>query len=703
MNMATLVRSSVFATGPSGTSGLDSLTQGNGSLWAEYGNGVDSTGADGGSSTIVQYSLGGAVEHTYSIKGSVDGLKIDPATGLVWALQNQDGNPTLSLIDPKTNTVGTPFPYAVTRATRGYDDVVFQSGHVYQSYTNPVNVGDPVLQMLGGGDKPQGSLTETTLLSLGATGTNIADGQVETIPLSDPDSIKSTPDGGIVLTSGNDNTIVLINRVGSAHQTERFVTLTNIPAGSSVDDVIIPTSSSGTFTVANAGTNQIEKFTFSGLNTSDAYASVGSEIVQVDLQTGATTPIVTGLNSSHGMIFTPTPVAGPVVQQTSIYAVGGDVNATQPDSVTTDGSGDTFIEYGNGADSTGKLPVQGSSTIVEYNAIGAIEHTYSLPGEIDGLKYNPTTGKVWALHNQDANSALYLIDPKTQTVSAALHYASPYVYGAASSRGYDDVAFSKGQVFVSYTNPKQVGDSVVQILNNGNNPAGPLTTTSILRLGDTGTNLTTGAVNQPLPVNDPDSLKALPDGTLMLTSDHDAGLTFIYNPGTTAQTESFVQLPVTASGLDDAIVPTSSSGTFTIANGGANDVLDVKVTGLNTHDIYLSLGSENAVVQIDPKTGAIVPVIVGLNSPAGLGFAPSGATPPSASTAPTFAALTQSIAAGLKADFGANIQQTIHQLGSTLGAGDPMLAQQIKSFTSILPDTSTVKPDLLPITHTTQA
>ncbi len=685
--MATIEKSSVFATGPSGTSGLDSLTQGNGSLWAEYGNGVDSTGADGKSSTIVQYSLSGQVEHTYQIKGSVDGLKIDPSTGLVWALQNQDGNATLSLINPKTNTVSQPFSYAVTSTSRGYDDVVFQGGNVYESYTNPANVGDPVVQMLAGGDMPNGTLKETPILAFGAKGINIVTGQVQTIPLNDPDSLKSTPDGGLILTSEADNTIVLISDVGTAAQSERFVTLTGIPADSDIDDAIIPTSSSGTFTVSNQGTNQIEQFTLSGLNTSDAYVSVGDDIDQVDLQTGATTAVVTGLSKSHGMIFTPSAVTSPVVQQTSIFAVGSDVNATGPDSVTTDGSGNTYIEYNNGADSTGKLANGGSSTIVEYDQIGRIEHTYSIPGDVDGLKYNPATGKIWALHNQDANSYLYLIDPKTQTVGAKLSYAAPYVYGANSSRGYDDVAFSKGQVFLSYTNPAEIGDSVVQILNNGNNPTGPLTTTSILRLGDTGTNLTTGAVNQPLPVNDPDSLKSLPDGTLMLTSDHDAGLTFIHNPGTTSQTESFVQLPAGNSGLDDAIVPDSTSGTFTIANGGADDVLHVKVTGLVTNDIYLSLGSENAVVQIDPTTGAIIPVIVGLNSPHGLSFAPS------------MASATQSIADAVKNDFSAAIQPTAAAKAASGGAQIDHAA----TAASVLPHLTGSTTHIVPLTHTAHA
>ena len=665
--MAVVERSTVFATGAKGATQPDSITIGNNALWAEYGNGANSTGG-GGSSTIVEYSLSGKVEHTFTIAGSVDGLKIDPATGMVFALQNQDGNSTLSLIDPKTNKVSAPLSYGVTSATRGYDDVAFVNGSVYLSYTNPTGSGDAVVQKLTNGDQPIGTLVTSNILTDGATGTNIVTGQTkQPIPLSDPDSLKSTPNGGLVLTSGADNTITLINDPGTRAQSERFVTLTNLPAGSSLDDVVIPTSSTGTFYVANAGTDQIQAYKVSGLNTSDAYASVGTEIVQVDLQTGAQTPLITGLSGAHGLSFVPSANNDPTVQSTSIFALGTGVgNATQPDSVTM-GDGSIWIEYGNGADSTGKLPNGGSSTIVRYDMQGNVLATFSLPGEIDGLKYDPVSKQIFALKNQDANSHLYLIDPATNKVSGPLSYGSGYVYGANSARGYDDVAFAGGKVFLSYANPTTIGDSVVQMLDNGNNPSGTLTTTSILRLGDTGTNLTTGQVNQPLPLADPDSLKTLADGSLILTSDHDASLTFISHPGTSQQTESFVTLPAGSSGLDDAIVPTATSGTFVISNGGANDVLKVNVTGLHTNDIYVAVGSDNAIDQVDPKTGALTPVITGLNSPAGMMFIPSNsATPGTAQVAQAGHVAGGGMTA---ADFPVPVQSPSN---SAVGSGSPL-------------------------------
>jgi len=623
--MADIGNRTVFATGPAGTSGLDSLTAGGGSLWAQYGNAAKSDGT-GGSSTIVQYDLSGAVQNTYTVAGSADGLKIDPATGAVFVLQNQDGNSTLTLIDPGTGTATDPLSYAVPSDTRGYDDAAFTNGRVFLSYTNPTGAGDAVVQQLDNGNQPFGTLTTSNILLDGARGTDISTGLTnQPIPMSDPDSLKSNPDNSLVLSSGSDNTFTLISNPGAANQSERFVTLKDLPAGSSLDDVVLPNSTSGTFYVSNQGDNRIEAIKVSGLNTSDAYASVGTEIVRVDLQTGATTPIVTGLTKSHGLLFVPETVDVPVVQSTSIFAVGSEANGTRPDSITQAGD-NVFVEYGNGADATGKLPDGGSSTVVEYDAIGKIVQTYTLPGSIDGLKYNPTTGQVWALENQDANSSLFIIDPATQQVSTPLTYDSGYTYGDASTRGYDDVAFNGGKVYLSYTNPASTGGSVIQLLDNGNNPVGTLQTTSILRLGDTGTNLATGQVNQPLPVSDPDSLKMLSDGSLILTSDMDASYTIVTNPGTTQQSASFITLPVGSSGLDDAIIPTAASGTFLIANQNANDVLKVEVTGLNVNDLYASVGSENALVQIDTKTGAITPIITGLNSPHGLTFIPGSSS-----------------------------------------------------------------------------
>src|SRR5215472_5983612 len=68
-------------------------------LWVGYGNGVDTTG-QGGPSNLVEYDIAsGTVLRNISIPGHLDGLKINPKTGDVWATENEDGNPTLTVVD----------------------------------------------------------------------------------------------------------------------------------------------------------------------------------------------------------------------------------------------------------------------------------------------------------------------------------------------------------------------------------------------------------------------------------------------------------------------------------------------------------------------------------------------------------------------------------------------------------------------------
>jgi hypothetical protein len=282
----------------------------------EYGNGADSTGA-GGSSTIVQYDKAGKIEYSYSLPGSVDGLKVNPVTGELWALQNQDGNSTLTLIDPKTHTISAPLNFANTSATRGYDDVVFEGNKVFLSYTNPVNPGDPTLVQLVQGDHPTGLLTTKTVLSFGATGLDTVTGKTAIVPQSDPDSLKLAPNGDLLLTSGADGTIIDISKAGTAQQSVSFTNVAGVANGNAgLDDVIKPDATSGTFTLTDTATNKVYSFHATGLNTSDYYASVDSlkAFGQVDPTTGAFAPLLSADNapgfnfsSPHGVSFVADP------------------------------------------------------------------------------------------------------------------------------------------------------------------------------------------------------------------------------------------------------------------------------------------------------------------------------------------------------------------------------------------------------------
>ena len=308
----------------------------------------------------------------------------------------------------------------------------------------------------------------------------------------------------------------------------------------------------------------------------------------------------------------------------SVFATGGAVGGTQPDSVTIE-DGSVWVEYGNDADSTG---AGGSSTIVQYSATsGAVQRNYPISGLVDGLKFNPTTGMVWALQNNDANATLSIINPTTHTVSGPLKYGPPYVYTTPGplARGYDDVAFLGGKIYLSYTNPVNPTDPVLQSLNNGNNPTGTLTTTSILTASQTGVTSTT---NEP----DIDSLKSTPNGELVLTTEGDGPgccdpvgeFTLIAHPGAANQTVTNV--PVTnggsnVQGIDDVIFPGATSGWLYVAETGANQVDKVWLTGLDPNTPIVAIGGLNEVALVNPSNGDVESALLtGLNSPHGMEF-----------------------------------------------------------------------------------
>jgi hypothetical protein len=347
----------------------------------------------------------------------------------------------------------------------------------------------------------------------------------------------------------------------------------------------------------------------------------------------STKTLMSSLASALITMVGPAAWAAPVITGVTVFANGGAVSGTQPDSITHAG-GSVWVEYGNGVDSTGVIP--GDSTIVQYSTSGAIEHTYQISGEVDGLKVNPVTGMVWALQNQDANSTISLINPTTGTVTGPFMYASPpYKYGpnsgpnANNGRGYDDVAFLGKQVFLSYTNPASPTDSVLQMLDQGDNPSGTLTTTSILIAEQTG-----------IPSPDIDSLKTTPSGDLVLTSEgdgvptSDGRFTLIAHAGEMNQTVTTVRVTDgmgnNVQGMDDVLFPGAIAGTLYVTDTNSNNVYAITLKGLNPNEPIVSLGSFDEVGLVNLATGVATPLITGadlpdgvLNSPHGLDFIPS--------------------------------------------------------------------------------
>jgi len=302
---ATITKTTTFASGAAvnGTA-PDSITLSHDSIWVAYTNGADSTGLSG-SSVVAQYDYSGNLLNQYTFAGYVDGLRYDAERDLIWVLQNQDGNSVLTLLD--RHGFGTQLSYAVKSSTQGYDDVAFLDGAIFMSYTNPMASTDPTIQYMTGVNP----VTFETVLTMGATGTNLATGQTgQATTDTDSDSLVVTPFGGLMLTSSADGQLIFVNGLEQQNRSVSFLNILDPASGknvSSLDDAVFVLSPSGSFYVADTGNNQILKVDVTGLTPMSLYASVGSmnAVASVDLKTGMATPFITNLKSPHGLAFAP--------------------------------------------------------------------------------------------------------------------------------------------------------------------------------------------------------------------------------------------------------------------------------------------------------------------------------------------------------------------------------------------------------------
>ncbi|MBV8897366.1 MAG: hypothetical protein JO051_12700 [Acidobacteriaceae bacterium] len=307
------------------------------------------------------------------------------------------------------------------------------------------------------------------------------------------------------------------------------------------------------------------------------------------------------------------------------FATGAAVGGTSPDSVLF-GDGSVWIAYQNGADSAG---ASGSSTVVRYTPAGKVLNTWSIAGNVDGLRVDPT-GLIWAMQNNDGNSALTVINPLTNATTPYSYGTSYTANGNSAGRGFDDAAFTKGQVFLSETNPGSGTDPVVVRLTTG--LTSPLQIAGVLNSTLTGTNLATGA-QASTTITDSDSLILTPTGTLALTGEADQTIVFIQNPGAANQTESFIALLGTngqplSGNPDDTMYPTATQGFFYIADTGANTVYRITATGLTAGSVYINDGHEFG--SLDTTTGIITPIFTGVSPHGGefVTFADAGVPEP---------------------------------------------------------------------------
>jgi hypothetical protein len=255
---------------------------------------------------------------------------------------------------------------------------------------------------------------------------------------------------------------------------------------------------------------------------------------------------------------------------------------------------------------------------VRYNTSGSILHTWTIAGNVDGLRIDPS-GNVWALQNNDANSALTVINPQTNATTPYTYGTTYTANGNSLTRGFDDAAFLGGMVYLSETNPGSGTDPVIVKLTTP--LASPLQIAGVLDSTFTGTNLATGMLSATT-ITDSDSLVLDAAGDLVLTGEADQEIVFVHNPGGPNQTESFVNLLGTNGqpilGFpDDTVFPTVRSGVFYVADTGANKVYALSATGLVPGSVFIDVGNEFG--ELNTSTGVVTPLFTGV-SPHGVTF-----------------------------------------------------------------------------------
>ena len=292
---------SVFATSvPHVYYQPDSITLWNGRVFIGYGNNATTTGTHG-HSTIVEYAMDGTVLRKMNVKGHNDGLKVDPKTNLLWALQNEDANPNLVIIDPR-NWSSKKYTFAKPAHGGGYDDMAFIGDDVYISCSNPSNnpnTKQAIVRATLNGDR-----VDVTPVLLGdANATDITTGKPVQLNLQDPDSMANDPEGDLMLDSQADGELIFVHHPGAADQGVFRLRLSEKGAATQIDDTVLAYSSQGVILVSDRDGETVYAITAPFFGPSEAYSAGPTFVGRLNTHTGALIPVVTGMVSPHGMTF----------------------------------------------------------------------------------------------------------------------------------------------------------------------------------------------------------------------------------------------------------------------------------------------------------------------------------------------------------------------------------------------------------------
>lgn len=285
----------------------DSVAVDGQNVFIDYQNVTAKDCTDKASSTVVEYAMNGKVLGHWSVDGHSDGMRIDPATHLVWTTSCEDGNPKFATIDPASGKI-TPYAFPAPPHGGGYDDLYFLNGSVFVAASNPTldssgsNPYPAIDKIALGGN---GALTLTPVLLGNATAADLLNNNTPGgLTLTDPDSLSVDAKGQLVLVSQADSELIFINSPGTAQQK-----VSRMAVGTQLDDTVFPTGP-GRLLVVDAGSGVTYWLTGNFAN-GDIYtqspndSGVDNFVGTVAPSTGFVVPIAIGFMKATGMVFVP--------------------------------------------------------------------------------------------------------------------------------------------------------------------------------------------------------------------------------------------------------------------------------------------------------------------------------------------------------------------------------------------------------------
>jgi hypothetical protein len=308
----------------------DDIVSLGGNLYVGFQNGVGSQGEVSPSgnldSTLAEFTTAGSLVKQWDVKGKIDGMGADSATGQVIATVNEDSNSSLYVVSG-----GTATHYAYTPSLPhlgGTDAVSVYNGKILISASAP-----------GTGGKAPASAPAVFAVTLNAgaktaavapffagnataTGVNAPNaGKKVTLKLTDPDSNEIVPSsspefaGDFMLNSQGDEELIFSPVSG---QNLQVLKLSN-----SVDDTAWATSASGTLYTTDSTSNTVDAITGpftpgtaytavtpcnanSAPTTCPAAGYAANSLGTIDLKTGKVGNVaINGIVFPKGMIFVP--------------------------------------------------------------------------------------------------------------------------------------------------------------------------------------------------------------------------------------------------------------------------------------------------------------------------------------------------------------------------------------------------------------